>query len=186
MYLEPIAAALNNRSPAPEGTVSEAVKFDPATHTVTINKVSVSVCVCVMCVVCCVLCERLYSVSITLISSYNRSIYLLSPTLFFLMSYLIFNLLHSLFFTDLFFTSLLHPSFLFPFLNSSCSLSLKIFFFSFSGFSIWREFGETIRHSGLNTTHNNTHTTLHYTTLHYTALHCTALHWQKSHTASTT
>ena len=41
MYLEPIAAALNNRLPAPEGVVSDAVKFDPATHTVSIYKVSI-------------------------------------------------------------------------------------------------------------------------------------------------
>ena len=41
VYLEPIAAALNDRPPAPEGVVSDAVKFDPATHTVSIYKVSI-------------------------------------------------------------------------------------------------------------------------------------------------
>jgi hypothetical protein len=72
--------------------------------------------------------------------------------------------------TNLFFISLLHPSFLFPFFNSLCFLSLKIFFFLILGFSIWKEFGETVKHSGLDTTYNNTHTALHCT-----ALHCTAL-----------
>jgi hypothetical protein len=39
ILLEPIAAMLNNRPQAAEGTVSSAVKYDLASHTVTIYEV---------------------------------------------------------------------------------------------------------------------------------------------------
>ena len=48
ILLEPLAAKINSRPESPEGSISSSVKFNSATHTVTIHKVRSSDC-CYLC-----------------------------------------------------------------------------------------------------------------------------------------